>query len=130
MKRDRRHAACHRYPARSVAGGNSGILSFATGHLTWRAPPLGQDETALAIHRDWAIATIASPMLPPAVPARATFPGKNGWFAFRRYVNDGHSRAAIFTINTDATKRASERGRRAISSRRSAGAIPPTRSGP
>ncbi len=50
-----------------------------------------------------AIATAVSTMLLTAVPARATFPGKNGRIAFRRYLNDTHTRAAIFTINTDGT---------------------------
>ena len=53
-----------------------------------------------------AIATGVSTMLLTAVPARATFPGKNGRIAFRRYLNDAHTRAAIFTINPDGTRQA------------------------
>jgi Tol biopolymer transport system component len=37
------------------------------------------------------------------VPSRATFPGENGRIAFRRYLDDAHTRGAIFTIASDGT---------------------------
>jgi len=36
-------------------------------------------------------------------PSRATYHGKNGLIAFRRYFNDAHNKSAIFTINPDGT---------------------------
>jgi Tol biopolymer transport system component len=38
-----------------------------------------------------------------ALPASATFKGKNGRLAFRQYFNDAHTYGAIFTINPDGT---------------------------
>jgi TolB protein len=35
--------------------------------------------------------------------ALASVPGKNGRIAFRRYLNDAHTRGAIFTINADGS---------------------------
>lgn len=38
-----------------------------------------------------------------ATPSNATYHGKNGLIAFRRYFNDDHSKSAIFTINPDGS---------------------------
>jgi dipeptidyl aminopeptidase/acylaminoacyl peptidase len=38
-----------------------------------------------------------------AAPSHATYGGKNGRIAFRRYFNNDHSLSAIYTINVDGT---------------------------
>jgi hypothetical protein len=49
------------------------------------------------------IVPLASLVLLALMPASATTPGKNGRIAFRRYLNDEHTRAAIFTVNPDGS---------------------------
>jgi TolB protein len=50
----------------------------------------------------WMVA-LASLVLMAAIPASATTHGRNGRIAFRRYLNDRHTRGAIFTINPDGS---------------------------
>ena len=45
----------------------------------------------------------ATTVLLAMAPANATAPGRNGRIAFRRYLNDAHTRGAIFTIDPDGT---------------------------
>ena len=78
-------------------------LSFAYGPSQVQRASLSQMRQLRRFTAIAAIATVVSTMLLTAVPARATFPGKNGRIAFRRYLNDAHTRAAIFTINPDGT---------------------------
>ena len=44
-----------------------------------------------------------SVMVPTALPAEATFDGDNGPIAFRRYLDDDHTRGAIFLVRPDGT---------------------------
>ncbi len=47
---------------------------------------------------------ISAAVLAVAVaPSRATYHGKNGLVAFRRYFSDAHNKSAIFTINPDGS---------------------------
>ncbi len=49
------------------------------------------------------VVMLAPLVLLAAMPASATTPGKNGRIAFRRYLNDEHTRGAIFTVNPDGS---------------------------
>jgi hypothetical protein len=49
------------------------------------------------------VVMVAPLVLLAAMPASATTPGRNGRIAFRRYLNDEHTRAAIFTVNPDGS---------------------------
>lgn len=53
--------------------------------------------------RVMSVVPLASLVLLATMPASATTPGKNGRIAFRRYLNDEHTRAAIFTVNPDGS---------------------------
>jgi Tol biopolymer transport system component len=50
-----------------------------------------------------ALLTVVSAVLVMTTPAQATAPGENGRIAFRRYLNDAHTRGAIVTIRPDGT---------------------------
>ena len=79
------------------------------GRRTYRRAPI-----ALALAAAAAL-TVAFALL-GASTARATFHGKNGRVAFRRYFNDAHTRGAIFTIRPDGTglKQITHRGKVAL----------------
>lgn len=49
------------------------------------------------------VVTLTSLVLLAAAPTSATTSGKNGRIAFRRYLNDDHTRGAIFTVNPDGS---------------------------
>jgi TolB protein len=49
------------------------------------------------------VVLLAPHVLLAAMPTSATTPGKNGRIAFRRYLNDEHTRGAIFTVNPDGS---------------------------
>lgn len=53
--------------------------------------------------RALSVVPLTSLVLLAVMPASATTPGKNGRIAFRRYLNDEHTRAAIFTVNPDGS---------------------------
>lgn len=50
-----------------------------------------------------AIAAALVPLTIAVAPSQATYPGKNGRIAFRRYFDSGHRLSAIFTINVDGS---------------------------
>jgi hypothetical protein len=50
-----------------------------------------------------AVLTLTAALLLAQSPAHATTHGRNGRIVFRRYLNDAHTRGALFTINPDHT---------------------------
>lgn len=57
----------------------------------------------MALVRRLAVAGTILILLMGALPAQATFRGRNGRIAFRRYLNDAQTRGAIFTISRRGT---------------------------
>ena len=57
----------------------------------------------MALVRRLAVAGTILILLMGALPAQATFRGRNGRIVFRRYLNDAQTRGAIFTISRRGT---------------------------
>ena len=49
------------------------------------------------------VLAVAATLAVAVAPSWATYHGKNGRIAFRRYFNNDHSKSAIFTVNPDGT---------------------------
>jgi len=60
-------------------------------------------EVKVMRNRLYLIALIMIGMVAPAIPAQATFPGRDGTIAFRRFFNDDRTWGAVFTIRPDGS---------------------------